>query len=400
MRIVAAPRLLDELAEVLARDRFRSSPMEKVEAYVDPTRHHAELVEDPNEITSVTRDPDDDYFIALARATDVDALVSGDEDLTSLATLTNRRSVAAFRRHGRRVEPTSGTSSWTSSWPLTPLGTHGDMPVDLVFIRHGRSEGNEAREQSKQGDNRAYTPEFRARLNREWRLTDLGVAQARAAGRWVRRHIAPPYHRCYTSEYVRARETAAHLRLPEACWVQDILLRERSWGRADFVMPESERYELFAAELSARRQDPCYWRPPEGESLAEVCLRVERVLDRVRGRPPGGNCIVVTHEDAMWAARFVLEGLTQEQWRGLLLSDDPCDKIHNGQVLHYSRRDPETGSCSDMLEWMRSVCPWDPSGSRDEWRRIQRPNFSNEELLASVEAIERLIPGPRVEILP
>ncbi|HEV2069686.1 MAG TPA: histidine phosphatase family protein, partial [Acidimicrobiales bacterium] len=197
------------------------------------------------------------------------------------------------------------------------------MPVDLLFVRHGQSEGNQAREQSKHGDNSAYTEEFRRRLNREWRLTDLGVAQGRAAGEWIRRHVEGPYIRCYTSEYVRARETAAHLGLPDARWVQEILLRERSWGRADFVMPESERYERFAAELAVRRQDPCYWRPPEGESLAEVCLRMQLVLGKIRGRPPGGNCVIVTHEDVMWAIRFVLEGLTQDEWRELLLSDDP-----------------------------------------------------------------------------
>ncbi len=72
-------------------------------------------------------------------------------------------------------------------------------------------------------------------------------------------------------------------------------------------MPESERYERFSAELAARREDPCYWRPPEGESLAEVCLRVERVLTRLRRDRPGGSCILATHEDVMWAARFVVE---------------------------------------------------------------------------------------------
>lgn len=272
------------------------------------------------------------------------------------------------------------------------------MPVDLVLVRHGRSEGNEAREQSKRGDNSPYTPEFRARRNREWRLTDLGIAQSRAAGRWIRENVSPTFSRYYTSEYLRARETAGHLGLWEASWVQDILLRERSWGRADFVMPESERYELFAAELAARREDPCYWRPPEGESLAEVCLRVERVLNRLGRECPGGSCILSTHEDVMWAARFVVERMTQEQWRELLLSDDPCDKIHNGQVVQYTRRDPMTGRLSDRLEWVRSVCPWDPARSRGEWHHIQPPSFSNEDLLATVAAVERLIPGRPAEV--
>lgn len=270
------------------------------------------------------------------------------------------------------------------------------MPVDLLFVRHGQSEGNQAREQSKHGDDSAYTEEFRRRLNRDWRLTDLGVAQSRAAGEWIRRHVEGPYIRCYTSEYVRARETAAHLGLPDARWIQEILLRERSWGRADFVMPESERYERFAAELAARRQDPCYWRPPEGESLAEVCLRMQLVLGKIRGRPPGGNCVIVTHEDVMWAIRFVLEGLTQDEWRELLLSDDPCTKLHNGQILHYSRRDPETGQCSDTFGWVRSVCPWDPRRSNDDWRKVESARFSNQRLLATVERIPRLIHGPPV----
>lgn len=92
----------------------------------------------------------------------------------------------------------------------------------------------------------------------------------------------------------RARETAAHLGLAGASWVQDILLRERSWGRADFVMPESERYERFAEELAVRRQDPCYWRPREGESLADVYVRITLVLAKMGECSPDGTCILVT----------------------------------------------------------------------------------------------------------
>jgi NAD+ kinase len=230
-------------------------------------------------------------------------------------------------------------------------------------------------------------------LNREWRLTDAGVHQAQATGRWIRQHVDRPFTGCCTSEYVRARETAAHLGLPGASWVQDILLRERSWGRADFVMPESERYERFAEELAARRQDPCYWRPPEGESLADVYVRIRLVLAKMGECSPDGTCILVTHEDVMWAARLLLEGVSQEQWRALLLSEDPCDKLHNGQVLHYSRRDPDTGRCSDSFQWVRSVCPWDPTRSPNAWQHIRPSRFSNKELLATVEGIERLVTG-------
>jgi predicted nucleic acid-binding protein len=76
---------VDELEDVLARDRFRAwVSLEKVDEYVGVLRQRVELVDDPGELQAVSRDPDDDYLIALARAATVDALVSGDEDLTSL----------------------------------------------------------------------------------------------------------------------------------------------------------------------------------------------------------------------------------------------------------------------------------------------------------------------------
>ncbi len=42
------------------------------------------VIDDPAQITPVCRDPDDDYLVALARAADVEALISGDADLTTL----------------------------------------------------------------------------------------------------------------------------------------------------------------------------------------------------------------------------------------------------------------------------------------------------------------------------
>ena len=44
-------------------------------------RRVGDLVNDPYGIETETRDPNDDYLIALARAYDVDVIVSGDKDL-------------------------------------------------------------------------------------------------------------------------------------------------------------------------------------------------------------------------------------------------------------------------------------------------------------------------------
>jgi predicted nucleic acid-binding protein len=42
------------------------------------------MLRDPPDPVAVTRDPNDDYLVALAIAAQADALVSGDRDLTDL----------------------------------------------------------------------------------------------------------------------------------------------------------------------------------------------------------------------------------------------------------------------------------------------------------------------------
>ena len=81
------------------------------------------------------------------------------------------------------------------------------------------------------------------------------------------------------------------------------------------------------------------------------------------------------------------------QERPFDLSPDPHIKIHNTQILHYSRRDPATGAVAPYLNWMRSVCPWDLNLSSNEWRPIVRKKYSNADLLELVQRTPRLRPG-------
>lgn len=82
---VVCPSLLDELRRVLNRPRFRRyvSPDQAIRflaAFTRSSEHH----DDPAATPSVSRDPEDDYLVALARTAQADALVSGDKDLTHL----------------------------------------------------------------------------------------------------------------------------------------------------------------------------------------------------------------------------------------------------------------------------------------------------------------------------
>ena len=84
--LVVSPELLAELEDVLLREKFRPYLSEGEAAIAKSLLARvAELRADPGDVSRISPDPDDDYLIALARAAQVDYLVSGDGDLVQLA---------------------------------------------------------------------------------------------------------------------------------------------------------------------------------------------------------------------------------------------------------------------------------------------------------------------------
>lgn len=267
------------------------------------------------------------------------------------------------------------------------------MPIDLVLVRHGESEGNVANRLSRKGDNKHFTEEFLQRHSSSWRLTDRGISQAKAASKWIKGGNFAGlslFDRYYTSEYVRAKETAGYLDLFEAAWFKEFYLRERDWGDLD-VRPDDVRNELFSEALKKREAEPFFWTPPNGEPLADLCLRVDRVIHTLHRECAGKRVIIVCHGETMWAFRVRLERMSQERFKELHISEHPYDHIHNCQILHYTRRNPETGSVNDYLNWMRSICPWDLKLCSQHWQEIVRSRYSNEDLLAEVSQVKRMV---------
>lgn len=83
--LLVSPKLIAELAEVLARPKFeRQAAGGRAEAFVGAIAGGALLLNDPETRPRVSRDPDDDYLFALARAGRADLIVSGDSHLTEL----------------------------------------------------------------------------------------------------------------------------------------------------------------------------------------------------------------------------------------------------------------------------------------------------------------------------
>lgn len=82
IEIVVSPHLLSELASVLARRKLRRYvTAEEASEYVRGLARIGISVADPPREGPITRDPNDDYLVALARTSGADALVSGDRDL-------------------------------------------------------------------------------------------------------------------------------------------------------------------------------------------------------------------------------------------------------------------------------------------------------------------------------
>lgn len=257
------------------------------------------------------------------------------------------------------------------------------MPLDLMLVRHGESEGNLALEAAKSGDRTHITKEFSDRNPSDYRLTDKGVEQAEAAGSWIREWQANEdggsFDRFYCSPFVRTRETAGLLGLVGAEWQLESLLRERDyglWGGRDKHYTAAR----FRDSTEQKERDRFLWRPEGGESTPDLDMRAREILASLAREMTGRRVICVTHEDTMWAFRFRLEKLTVERW--LEHKDSDEGDIPNCGILHYTRR-TDSGEVVNKFARIRLVDPM--STDAGEWIPIHRPRFTNEDLLAEVE---------------
>lgn len=267
------------------------------------------------------------------------------------------------------------------------------MPNNLVLVRHGQSEANVLQSASKAGDESLFTDEMMNYPDRSWRLTAKGVEQAQASGEWIVKNISEYFDRYIVSPFIRTRETAAHLSLPDASWEENRVVRERSWGEIDSMSRQAfER--SYPVNARYKSKDPIYWAPPAGESIASLAEnRVRNLLNTLHRENSGDDVIVVTHGEFSWAMRMVLERWSDEEF--LKNDKDPYHKIHNCSVIHYTRINPETGVEAKKLSWVRRAYPViDKFSGKShmeltDWHYFDRKRLTNEELLVVAEAQSR-----------
>jgi len=166
--------------------------------------------------------------------------------------------------------------------------------VDLVLLRHGRTDWNAARRIQGQSDSQ---------------LDSLGHAQAEAV---APRLAALEPAVLWSSDSVRARETASYV--ASACGLTptyDARLREYSLGPREGLFHheyEADNPAEYADFVSAN------WDAvPSAEKHADVAARMTAALAEVAGSlPDGGLAVVVSHAAAIRTAVAALLGWPSE----------------------------------------------------------------------------------------
>lgn len=215
-------------------------------------------------------------------------------------------------------------------------------PATLWFVRHGESAANVARTLAFERDEEEVDMDVR---DMDVPLSPLGERQAAALGRWFASQ--PESERptvVIASPYRRARDTAAHVvgaggtaagPLAPDERADDRLLLDERFREKELGLYYRITYRgvqrRFPEQWALRQElGLFYYRPPNGESGADVALRVRAGLDALGREFAGERVMVVCHQVTILCARYVLERMTEDElhhaWRAYDLAN--CSVTH------------------------------------------------------------------------
>ncbi|HLT28030.1 MAG TPA: histidine phosphatase family protein [Zeimonas sp.] len=168
-------------------------------------------------------------------------------------------------------------------------------------------------------------------------LDEQGLEQARRTGR---RLAAWPLAAVYTSDLLRARQTAEAIAAPHGLALRiEPRLRERHYGRFEGrTYAEIERIDADAYRRW-RAREPDFELPGGGETLRGLYGRVEAALLELSRRHRGETIAVVTHGGVLDCAFRVATGLAIDAPRTHELLNASLNRI----VWH--------GEAFTLLEW-------------------------------------------------
>jgi probable phosphoglycerate mutase len=204
----------------------------------------------------------------------------------------------------------------------------------LGIVRHGQSTGNVKAQLAEQQGLEVIDI---AERDADVPLSDLGRAQAHAVGKWLGgrpEHERPDF--AVVSPYRRTVQTAElALAGTGIDSVLDERLRDRELGVLDLLTRQGVRARLPGEAERRRRLGKLYYRPPGGESWADVLLRLRSLMRDVREERPGGRVLLFGHEAIVLLLRYHIEGLTEDE----LLALAGGTAIANGSITSWRAED-------------------------------------------------------------
>ena len=221
-----------------------------------------------------------------------------------------------------------------------PGSAAATLPLSLTVVRHGQSTANAAFEAAEAVG--ALDVGISCR-DADLPLTALGRGQAAALGHWIAaRGEGPLPQSLWVSPYLRAQETAeqllatlddAGLPLPDVR--TDERLRDRELGVLEMLT--SSAIELHHPQEAARRRllGELRWRPPGGESHADVALRLRSLLLDLRETDASRRVLLVAHDAVVLMLRHIIDGLDEAELDKVMRAG----AVGNTAVTRWSRTD-------------------------------------------------------------
>ena len=207
----------------------------------------------------------------------------------------------------------------------------GRVP-QLWLVRHGESVANAAATRAEAEGLDAVPLDTR---DADVELSATGREQAAALGDWIAANGAG-VEAFWVSPYLRARQTLAIARGEDASprALTDERLRDRELGVLDLLTSHGVERLLPAEAARRRRLGKLYYRPPGGESWADVALRLRSFLHDALTGPPR-SAMVVAHDAVVMLLLFLLLPMDEDE----LLRFAASHTVLNASVTHVVRTD-------------------------------------------------------------
>ncbi len=158
----------------------------------------------------------------------------------------------------------------------------------LLLIRHGETDWNREGRYQGQSD----VPLNAAGREQAWQLAEA-----------LR---GTPLHAIYSSDLLRARETADALACATGAPLRlDPRLREVGLGKWEGRL-FSDIQRLYPDLLRQRQQDPLHFAPPGGESVIDLMGRLMSAVRDITDLHPHGHVALVSHGFALAVIRVSL----------------------------------------------------------------------------------------------